>query len=97
MGAPARDVLGQCSCPVCSSDRASARLSAKGLAYVVCDACNSQVFARSGKSDQLLRDRIKAQSKPADPAPNPVPAADPTPAPQPAPPEPARKSSWSIF
>ena len=30
-------------------------VSAKGLAYVTCNACNCQLFARSDQSDTLLR------------------------------------------
>jgi hypothetical protein len=51
----AADVIGRCHCPVCASTRASLRLSAKGLAYVLCNSCNVQVFARSGQSDEKLR------------------------------------------
>lgn len=81
MATPQRDTLGRCDCPVCGSDRAAVRLSGKGLAYLVCDACNSQVFARSGKSDQLLRDRIKPDARPVrTPDPEPAPIAAPVPA-----------------
>lgn len=51
-------MIGRCSCPVCESTRASLRVSTKRLAYVVCDACNSQTFARSDRSDDKLRARL---------------------------------------
>jgi hypothetical protein len=96
--AAARDVLGPCTCPVCESERASARLSSKGLAYVVCDGCNAQVFARSGKSDEKLRARIKAAPAPTqqpEPENNPAPAAPPAPiAPAPAP---GAKPLWGAW
>ncbi len=69
--------IGRCRCPVCSSTRAALRFSAKGLAYVVCDTCNAQVFARSDRSDTALRALHIAEAK----APAVVPA--PTPAPEP--------------
>lgn len=73
-----REKLGACRCPLCGHPAASVRLSGKGLAYMVCDACNSQLFARSGRSDELLRDRIvkpAPAAAPAAPAPEPAPAA----------------------
>ena len=47
--------IGRCRCPACESTRARLRVSAKQLAYVTCDTCNVQVFARSDRSDALLR------------------------------------------
>lgn len=69
-----RDVLGSLTCPWCASTKGcSVRLSAKGLAYVVHECCQMQSFARSGKSDQLIRDRTRAV--PAVDADKPAPAA----------------------
>lgn len=68
--------LGHMSCPCCGHQKAAARLSSKGLAYVVCDACNFQGFARSAASDQHLRDRIKPAAKMPDAAPASEPAND---------------------
>ena len=49
------------------------RVSAKNLTYVVCDACNAQVFARSDRSDEKLRAMLlAADAAPAAPAPQPT-------------------------
>lgn len=96
--------IGQGSCPVCGSPKARYTLSKKQLICVTCDACNVQVFARSDRSDQLLRQLIKPDqvSEPAPPAapgatgsPGEPPAADPPaadPAPE-TPPAPPRRRS----
>lgn len=79
--------IGACKCPVCSSKSARLRVSAKSLAYVTCNTCNSQVFARSDRSDEALRalhipDAAPAPAAPPTPAPAPVPVVTPvTPAP----------------
>ncbi len=67
MAAPQNEI-GACSCPICDSTRARLRFSSKGLAYVTCNACNSQAFARSDRSDELLRGRHAADPQP-DPEP----------------------------
>lgn len=76
--------LGQGTCPVCRSPKARYTLSAKGLAVITCNGCNFQGFARSERSDELLRDLIPKAAPAADPAPG----ADPAPPPAPAPAEP---------
>lgn len=85
--------IGRCRCPVCSSTRARLRVSTKQLAYVTCDTCNAQVFARSDRSDAALRalhiaepaEPATVDAQPAPPAPavqhQPAPAAKPAPAP----------------
>jgi hypothetical protein len=78
--------IGRAQCPVCRSPRARLRVSAKGLAYLVCDACNAQVFARSDRSDELLR----AMHKP-EPVPESAPAAAPQQAQQPA------RPGWGVL
>lgn len=102
----AADVIGRCKCPVCSSTRASLRLSGKSLSYVVCNACNVQVFARSDVSDEKLRalllERDGQETPPAAPAPAPVPTPQPkAPEPVAAPPSPAPAPSgglgWGFF
>ena len=55
MSAARDNEIGRCRCPVCSSDRARLRVSAKQLAYITCDSCNLQAFARSDRSDEKLR------------------------------------------
>lgn len=80
--APRENEIGRCRCPVCDSTKARLRFSAKGLAYVNCDACNIQLFARSDNSDRLLRALHipeAAPTPPVDPAP-----ADPPPQKAPA-------------
>lgn len=88
MAAARENELGRCRCPVCDSTRARLRLSAKQLTYVVCDACNVQVFARSDRSDERLRRLLLEPGATPDPAPAPEPApiaATPAPAvPKPA-------------
>lgn len=74
--------IGLARCPACENRKASLRVSTKGLAYLVCNACNAQIFARSERSDEALRALLIAA-----PTPEPAPAPEPTP-PQPAP-EPA--------
>jgi hypothetical protein len=77
-----RVAIGVARCPCCDSRRAALRLSSRQLAYLVCNTCNVQLFARSERSDLLLRAlQIPTVHDPA-PAPEPTP---PQPAPEPAP------------
>lgn len=90
--------LGQGTCPVCRSPKARFTLSGKGLCVITCNGCNFQGFARSERSDELLRDLIPK----AAPAADPVTAADPAPAPTPAPPPPPQPetkpaSGWGLM
>lgn len=89
--------LGSGRCVVCGSGKARYTLSGKGLAVITCNACNFQGFARSERSDELLRNHVSRDPEPGPaPAPGPDPAPAPVPAPQPAPPAPApapRRSS----
>lgn len=78
----AADLIGRCTCPVCSSDKARLSLAKSGLAVLTCNGCNFQGFARSGTSDDMLR-RLVIQAPAQDPAP--APAEPPKPAPAPAP------------
>lgn len=102
--------IGQCRCPLCGSTSARLSVSAKQLAYVTCNGCQAQIFARSDRSDALLRAlHIKGDEPPADPAPAPAPAKpapapkpvpEPKPTPQPEPPKAEPKSAglgWGIF
>lgn len=50
--------IGKGSCPCCGSQSAIFKVSSKQLAYVTCNACNFQGFARSDRSDEKLRERI---------------------------------------
>lgn len=104
--AATENTIGRCTCPVCKSTRASLRVSAKQLAYITCNTCNFQGFARSDRSDELLRAlHIKDDAQPAPEAkPTPVPTPEPKPAqPQATPAQSAAPvikqtgSSWGIF
>ncbi len=89
--------IGSCTCPICSSRKAEVRVSAKQLAYLVCNACNFQGFARSEQSDRLMRDRITPDSD-AGPGPVPVPAAAaPVPGTKPGPVPASRPFNWGAF
>jgi hypothetical protein len=57
--------IGVGSCPVCNSNRAHFTVSKKQLVCVTCNTCNIQIFARSDRSDELLRARIKPAETPA--------------------------------
>ncbi|MDZ7939275.1 MAG: hypothetical protein U5M53_13775 [Rhodoferax sp.] len=56
--------IGPGSCPVCASPKAHYTLSRKGLVCVTCNACNFQGFARSERSDELLRSKIRTEAVP---------------------------------
>ncbi len=93
------NALGRGRCPLCDNRRASLTFSVKNLACLTCNACNTQVFARSDRSDELLRGLIL----PAEPVPAPIPAPEPAPAPEPTP-EPANAPAahapaipWGFF
>lgn len=94
------DLIGTGRCPVgCGSAKARYTLSAKKLAVGTCNACNCQVFARSDRSDELLRANIVG----AAPAPDAVPVDKPSaPAPDhpvadPAPVKPVRTHGWGLL
>lgn len=97
--------IGACRCPVCGSNRAKLGCSAAGLAYVTCNACNCQVFSRSGDSDEKLRAlHIPAAGSPTEPPAAPAPAAKAAPpkaapaAPQQTPPAPApKRAGWGLL
>lgn len=50
--------LGKCDCPVCKMSGASVRETVKGKAYILCDECMCQIFARGIKADQVMRGNI---------------------------------------
>jgi hypothetical protein len=91
------DLIGTGRCAIgCGSNKARYSVSAKQLAVCTCNACNMQVFARSDRSDEILRANIiKADPAPADP-----PAADPAPslpADQPADPPKKKSIGWGML
>lgn len=79
--------IGAARCPLCSSGKASLRLSTRGLVYLTCNACNCQLFARSERSDEALRNLQLAA-----PAPAPVDVPPPKPQPVVPPPDQAEKA-----
>lgn len=92
----AAELIGRCRCPVCKSDKARLSLAKSQLAVITCNGCNFQGFARSERSDELLRALIVAA-----PAAEPAPAPEPAPAkaeqlPPPPPPPPPKKPSWGL-
>lgn len=72
-------LIGHGVCPVCSNTKARFTVSKKSLACMTCNACNSQIFARSDSSDEKLRSFIKPAT-----AATPTPIAD-VPKPEPTP------------
>lgn len=46
--------IGQCDCPVCDKSGAHVRKTTKGKAYILCDDCGCQIFARSVVSDAIM-------------------------------------------
>lgn len=75
-------LIGHGVCPVCSNTKARFTVSKKSLACMTCNACNSQIFARSDSSDEKLRSFIRPAAAPAA-APvvePPAPKAEPAPA-----------------
>ncbi|VTU20739.1 hypothetical protein SRS16CHR_02704 [Variovorax sp. SRS16] len=83
----AAEKLGDGRCPLCAGS-ARVSLSKNGLAVMTCNACNMQLFTRSGRSDELVRSRIKLSDGPAPvvaPEPSTVPVAPAVAAPVPAP------------
>lgn len=79
---------------MCKSDKARLTLAKSRLSVLTCNGCNFQGFARSDKSDELLRARLIPEGSLAAPAPEPVRETPPAPvrtAPAPInPPAPAR-------
>ena len=72
--------IARCSCPICGGD-AALRETTKRKAYIVCEGCGVQIFARAPKSNQLLRERGGVASEPAATIPPPEKPAPKTPAP----------------
>lgn len=79
---------------MCGSDKARLTLAKSRLCVVTCNGCNFQGFARSDRSDELLRARIVTDA-PAAPEREPV-RTEPVrtePAPTPQPPAPVRTAA----
>lgn len=62
------EILGAINCPVCGAD-APLKQTKKQKAYITCDGCGCQIFARGAVSDASLRGRVKAKPETAQEAP----------------------------
>lgn len=71
------NLIGQGRCPCCASDKAVIKFSAKNLAYLTCNACNVQIFARSDNSDTRLRAMVQKATVQADKPVEKTPLAEP--------------------
>lgn len=90
----AAEKIGDGTCPLCQGV-ARVSLSKSGLTVMTCNGCNMQLFTRSGRSDELVRARIKLSDGPAPAAepiqlPGPAAVVLPVHAAAPIPPKPAR-------
>lgn len=72
----AAEKIGDGKCPLCAGAM-RVSLSKNGLAVMTCNSCNSQLFARSGRSDELLRACITRPANAPEPAPAPSPSTVP--------------------
>lgn len=92
----ASEVIGPARCPLCGGT-ARLSLAKTKLTVMTMNCCNAQLFARSDRSDALMRELLLPPEAAADPVRPPAPAPQPpartenppAPAPQPAP-EPVR-------
>jgi hypothetical protein len=87
----AAEKLGDGICPLCKGAM-RVSLSKNSLAVMTCNSCNCQLFARSGRSDELLRDCITRPANAPEPEPAPTPSTVPV-APAVAPPAPVAARS----
>lgn len=60
----ARQDLAHCNCPICGMSGAHVREAEgkggkPGKAYIVCEECNCQIFARGPESDKLIRGAMR--------------------------------------
>lgn len=99
------ELIGTGRCPIgCGSTKARYTLTVKNLACGTCNACNTQVFARSDRSDEVLRANIIPATAAIELPPSPTvidddagPIADPADAGQPANPPSKPKFSWGLL
>ena len=71
------NLIGLGRCPCCGSEKAVIKFSAKNLAYLTCNGCNVQIFARSDNSDSRLRAMVQKTTVPAEKAPEKAPEKTP--------------------
>lgn len=99
----AAEQIGRGKCPICGSGKARFSVSRSLLAVVTCNGCNFQGFARSDRSDELLRAHIATEKPEPDPAPDPVRTEiePPAPAPEPVrtapPPAAPARMGWGVL
>lgn len=97
------ELIGTGRCPIgCGSTKARYTLTVKNLACGTCNACNTQVFARSDRSDEVLRANIIPAAAPAEPPPADTVITDdagqpPVATPPPPPPPPKQTHGWGIL
>lgn len=72
-----RIIIGKITCPVCGTKDQELRQATTGRAYMNCDECDCQVFARSKFSDSKLRALVVAAAPTPAPAPPASPKKDP--------------------
>lgn len=72
--------IARCNCPVCRGD-AALRETSKRKAYIVCENCGVQIFARGEISNRLLREMAGVTSQPGAAVPPSTEPAKETPAP----------------
>lgn len=92
----AAEKIGDATCPLCRAQGARVSLSKSRLAVLTCNACNLQLFSRSGRSDELVRAYITKAAPAAAPAPVAAPEPEALPNPQPAP-APAARPRLGLF
>lgn len=56
----ARADIGEINCPICGMSGAHVRETERGRAYIVCDECVVQIFARGAESDKKIRAAMTA-------------------------------------
>ncbi len=55
----ARADIGLIKCPICAMSGAHVRETEKHRAYILCEECNVQIFARGTESDKAIRAAMK--------------------------------------
>lgn len=56
------ETLGKCACPICEMSGAAVRVTGKGKAYILCEECGCQIFARGFTADKKIRERVQVES-----------------------------------
>lgn len=92
----AAEKLGDGICPLCKGAM-RVSLSKNNLAVMTCNSCNCQLFARSGRSDELLRDCITRPANAPEPEPAPPPSTKPAAPAVVLPAPPAAPARFGIF